>query len=90
MVAVDTRERVLIASGVRDIETATPVTEGWGGAHLAGRGHRVKCHCRRDCTAIAQSQRLITAMRINLLDLRVHLREANSASPENTLELDIR
>src|SRR3954463_13098755 len=45
MVAVDTRERVLIASGVRDIETATPVTDGWGGAHLAGRGHRVKCHC---------------------------------------------
>ena len=64
---------------------------GWiGRAHLAGRGHRVKCHCRGDCMAIAQSQRLITAMRINLLDLRAHLREANSASPENTLELDIR
>jgi hypothetical protein len=27
MVAVDTRDRVLIASGVRDIETATPVTD---------------------------------------------------------------
>jgi hypothetical protein len=40
--------------------------------------------------AIVQSQRLITAVRINLLDLRAHLREANSASPENALELDIR
>jgi hypothetical protein len=27
MVAVDTRARVWIASGVRDIETATPVTD---------------------------------------------------------------
>ena len=36
MVAVETRERVAIASGVRDIEKATPV--GWmGAAHLAGQ-----------------------------------------------------
>jgi len=40
--------------------------------------------------AIAQSHRLITAMRINLLDLRDRLREANYASPENALEVDIR
>src|SRR2546422_1774399 len=38
MVAVDTRERVLIASGVRDIETATPVTDGSGGRILRGAG----------------------------------------------------
>src|SRR6266404_6638499 len=42
MVAVDTRARVLIASGVRDIETATPVADGSGGGYLAGRGDRVK------------------------------------------------
>src|SRR6266704_6735320 len=38
MVAVDTWERVLIASGVRDIETATPVTDGSGGRILRGAG----------------------------------------------------
>src|SRR6266404_3886483 len=38
MVAVDTRERVLIVSGVRDIETATPVTDGSGGRILRGAG----------------------------------------------------
>src|SRR6202011_3349918 len=38
MVAVDTRERVLIASGVRDIETATPVTDGSGRRILRGTG----------------------------------------------------
>ena len=42
MVAVDTRDRVLIASGVRDIENGTPVKGMIGPAHLAGRGHRVK------------------------------------------------
>jgi hypothetical protein len=88
MVAVDTRARVLIASGVRDIETATPVEDDRV-AHLAGRGDRVKCHTGGDRMTIAQSQRLITAMRINLLDLRAHLREANFASSENPLELGI-
>jgi hypothetical protein len=58
-------------------------------AHLAGRGDRVKCHIGGDCMTIAQSQRLIAAMRINLLDLLAHLREANFASSENPLELDI-
>src|SRR6266704_7122283 len=38
MVAVDTWERVFIASGVRDIETATPVTDGSGGRILRGAG----------------------------------------------------
>src|SRR5713226_1746252 len=38
MVAVDTRERVLIASGVMGIETATPVTDGSGGRILRGAG----------------------------------------------------
>src|ERR1700676_637606 len=42
MVAVDTCERVLIASGVRDIENRTPGGDGSGRAHLAGCGHRVK------------------------------------------------
>ena len=42
MVAVVTRERVATASGVRDIEQATPAGIG-SAAHLAGRGHRVKC-----------------------------------------------
>jgi hypothetical protein len=41
MVAVDTRESVAIASGVKDIEQATPV-EWIGRAHLAGRERRVK------------------------------------------------
>jgi hypothetical protein len=41
MVAVDTRESVAIASGVRDIEQATPVRVV-GRAHLAGRERRVK------------------------------------------------
>src|SRR6266550_1412899 len=38
MVAVDTRARVLIASGVRDIDTATPATDGSGGRILRGAG----------------------------------------------------
>jgi hypothetical protein len=42
MVAVETWERVLIASEVRDIENSTPVMEIVGLAHLAGRAHRVK------------------------------------------------
>ena len=41
MVAVETRDRVAIASGDRDIEKAGS-GGGIGGAHLAGRGHRVK------------------------------------------------
>src|SRR6202011_4503327 len=40
------------------------------------------------CIATAQSPRLITDMPINLLKLQADLREANSTSPENTLELD--
>jgi KipI family sensor histidine kinase inhibitor len=39
---------------------------------------------------MARSHRLITAMQINLLNLLADLREANSTSSENTLELDIR
>src|ERR1700704_4289243 len=39
---------------------------------------------------MARSRRLITAMQINLLNLQAHLREANSTSPQNTLELGIR
>jgi hypothetical protein len=46
MVAVDTRDRVLIASGVRDIEHRTPGADGAADAHLAGHGHRVKGCCR--------------------------------------------
>jgi hypothetical protein len=42
MVAVDTRDRVLIASEVRDIENGTPGKGIIGRAYLAGRGHRVK------------------------------------------------
>jgi hypothetical protein len=38
---------------------------------------------------IVQSQRLITGMRINLLNLQAHLRDANSTSSQNALELDI-
>jgi hypothetical protein len=45
MVAVETRERVLIASGVRDIEHRTPGADGAADAHLAGHGHRVKGCC---------------------------------------------
>src|ERR1700760_4097901 len=41
MVAVDTLERVAIASGVRDIEQSAPGGFCWR-AHLAGHGHRVK------------------------------------------------
>jgi hypothetical protein len=41
MVAVDTLERVAIASGVRDIEKEAPVGIDRR-AHLAGHGHRVK------------------------------------------------
>src|SRR5712664_1078483 len=39
---------------------------------------------------MARSRRLITAMQINLLNLQAHLREANSTSRQNTLELGIR
>src|SRR4051812_39088501 len=43
MVAVDTRDKVAMASGVRDIERQAPVGLM---AHLAGRGHRVKRRCQ--------------------------------------------
>jgi hypothetical protein len=36
-----------------------------------------------------QSQRLIAGMRINLLNLQAHLRDANFTSTQNALELDI-
>jgi KipI family sensor histidine kinase inhibitor len=39
---------------------------------------------------MARSHHLITAMQINLLNLLADLREANSTSSENTLQLDIR
>src|SRR3984893_13673742 len=39
---------------------------------------------------MARSRPLITAMQINLLNLQAHLREANSTSRQNTLELGIR
>jgi hypothetical protein len=38
MVAVDTRDRVAIASGVRDIEFWAPVTQMVGGRILRGAG----------------------------------------------------
>src|SRR5437660_2355104 len=41
MVAVETRDRVAIASGVKDIWMAGSWGMNWR-AHLAGRGHRVK------------------------------------------------
>jgi hypothetical protein len=73
MVAVDTPERVARASGDRDIWNA-----GSGGmidkvAHLAGCGHRVKGSWKD-----ARSQHLIVGMQINLLNLLVISREANS------------
>jgi KipI family sensor histidine kinase inhibitor len=39
---------------------------------------------------MAQSKSLITGMPINLLNLQAHLRKANSTSPRNTLDLDLR
>jgi hypothetical protein len=41
MVAVDTRDRVAIASGDRDIEKAAPIKGKWQ-AHLARRAVGVK------------------------------------------------
>jgi hypothetical protein len=41
---VETRERVAMASGVRDIEKVAPVGKIWP-PHLAVRRQRVKC-CR--------------------------------------------
>jgi KipI family sensor histidine kinase inhibitor len=38
---------------------------------------------------MARSRRLIAAMQINLLNLQALLREANSTSPQNTLELGV-
>jgi hypothetical protein len=42
MVAVETRERVTVASGVRGIEKAAPLEDLIGRAHLAGHRHGVK------------------------------------------------
>src|SRR5204863_4615479 len=42
MVPVDTCERILIASGVRDIENRAPEKGLIGPAHLAGQRHPVK------------------------------------------------
>ena len=42
MVAVETRDRVLIASGVKDIESKTPAGDGSGGRILRGARHPVK------------------------------------------------
>src|ERR1700674_4908678 len=69
MVAVDTRERVLIASGVRDIETATPVEGLIGGRILRGTGiaSRAVANWR---LVVLQSPQLIITMPINLLNLQ--------------------
>src|SRR4030088_3367406 len=92
MVAVDTCERVLIASEVRDIEKVAPVADGSGERILRGTritssvaNSRLKARHR-----MARSQCLITTIRINLLNLLADLREADSTSAENTLELGIR
>src|SRR6266404_7582533 len=69
MVAVDTRDRVAIASGVRDIWKARLQWEGINEvAHLAGRAGRVKGSFRDE-----RSQHLIVAMQINLLNLLADL-----------------
>jgi hypothetical protein len=58
---VDTPERVLIASGVRDIEQGTPVKGLIAPAHLAGHGHRVKW--RRQLTAeVAACNRILSRL----------------------------
>ena len=59
MVAVDTCDSVAIASGVKDIGKAGSGGDEIGGAHLAGRGHRVK-----GPRGGVRSQHLITDMRL--------------------------
>jgi hypothetical protein len=90
-VAVVTRERIAIASGVRDIEQATPDGDGSGGRILRGTaiasraaGSRIK-----RVWLMAQSPHLIATMPINLLKSQAYWREANSTSRQNALQLAI-
>src|ERR1700742_1517983 len=78
MVAVDTRERVAMASGVRDIEKTTPVGMNWAGASCGARASRqVALQARlKHPYWIARSRHLIATIWINLLNLQAHLREA--------------
>src|SRR6185369_17162951 len=64
MVAVDTRDRVAIASGVRDIWQARLQWEG-----LKGSASCVARASRQGLVASLRSQHLIATMRINLLNL---------------------
>jgi len=67
MVAVDTRDRVLIASGSGTSKQQLRLRMG-GRVHLAGHGDCVKWACQlaaEGCIAIAQLRRLISDMRIN-------------------------
>src|ERR1700687_1102639 len=81
MVAVDTRERVSIASGVRDIEYGTPVGIEMGRSILRGARIASSAVARpglKGGIASTRSPHLITEMRINLLNLQAHFGEANS------------
>jgi hypothetical protein len=77
MVAVDTRERVLIASGVRDIENRAP---GWGliaaSASCGARASRQVPSAidgQSGFGARVRSPSLIAAIRINLLNSQADL-----------------
>src|SRR3982074_2769716 len=93
MVAVETPERVLIASGVRDIEKRTPVgvisARILRGTSIASSGV-AELTAEGSCIAWRNNLVLSRLCALNLLNLQTHLREANSTSSENTLELDIR
>src|SRR3984957_6485441 len=90
MVAVDTRESVAIASGVRDIEQATPVGMDWAGASCGARGARQVPAGRgmEGCMADRHHHVLSPDMLIDLLNLQADLHEANSTSQKNPLEHD--
>jgi hypothetical protein len=87
MVAVDTLERVAIASGVRDIEQNAPVGFCWR-AHLAGHVHHVKgfADLSASCAIIAAYRRHA----VNLLNLLDQLDKANSTPAQNALKADRR
>jgi hypothetical protein len=75
MVAVETRDSVAMASGLRDIEKTTPEGDGSVG-HLAGHAHRVKGRGELPPSsgiASLRSAHLITARLINLLNLLAYL-----------------
>src|ERR1700722_13586429 len=91
MVAVETRDSVAMASGVRDIEKTTPVGDGSGGRILrgaSGASSAVADTGNGRLHGSSPSSHLITDMRISLLNLQADLHEANSTSPQNTLEHD--